>query len=240
MSREGFRSRAVNRRHLMQRPTFPGISKKVRFNQTLEGVRKKAILIAMSNTSGREMPIRFESQLFALDNFDQGHGTITYCPRPTTLDVTKLIFAAAYDLSTITFDLLAYSHIDEEPEDSTVTALFITLWVGNAKMAGALLDRGARTQINGRNALHAAARSGLHGMIERLVKECKVDPNVVDTDGAPPIVYALELPTDQATSAISLLKDLGASGELDLEYGLTFGDLCRAVGKESLAGIFDI
>ncbi|KAH7123437.1 ankyrin repeat-containing domain protein [Dactylonectria estremocensis] len=201
----------------------------------------RSILMDVRDGCGEETEITLPFSTFFLDDFERCyHGYPWYLPKTKNqFSVTPLILAAIEGRNDVMSVLLHFSDINEQPKDSGVTALFMALLFGHAKTATMLLDRGAQLRACGRSALHAAARSGLDDIMTRLVREFDVQPDVEDVDGATPILYSLQLPKEKAEATIMRLRQLGASGDLDLVDDWTFKDIARAMGKESLTLIFD-
>ncbi|KAF4990538.1 hypothetical protein FDECE_14347 [Fusarium decemcellulare] len=154
-----------------------------------------------------------------------------------TISLRPLQLAAVYGRIDLLAVLLKFSDVDELPEHSGLTAPFLSLWFGRLDMADALFRLGADPSCCcGVNALHAAAGRGLIKEISRIIDESHVEPDVEDTDGATPTVYALTLPSEQAIEVINLLRDKGARSDRTFGiYGWTYAKLARAMDREHLA-----
>ncbi|KAH6883899.1 ankyrin repeat-containing domain protein [Thelonectria olida] len=168
-------------------------------------------------------------------------GTLQHHPEcATRIFVTPLHLAAAYGHTEVVSLLLHFSDIDKQPEESGMTALFLALSCGHLSTARMLLSNGAHPDSPcGYNAIHAAARQGFKDEIIQFVTEYDVDPDIEDTEGATPIVYALQLPEEQAWAIILLLFSLGA--KKDSPPGCwPYADLARSMGKNRLATWLEI
>ncbi|KAF4460980.1 Ankyrin repeat PH and SEC7 domain containing secG [Fusarium albosuccineum] len=154
-----------------------------------------------------------------------------------TISLRPLQLAAVYGRTDLLPILLKFSDVDELPEHSGLTALFLSLWFCHLEMADVLFQLGAHpSSCYGVNTLHAAAGRGLIGEITRIVDEYHVEPDVEDTDGATPTIYALTLPLEQAIEVIDLLRDKGARSDLTFGIeGWTYVELARAMDNERLA-----
>jgi len=104
-------------------------------------------------------------------------------------------------------------------------------------VAQMLLRNGARPDCSPKiNSLHAAARQGYREEMEYFVKDFKVDPDILDKDGATPVVYALLQPEKTAWKTICFLFYLGATKDLVAGDGLhTYAELANSLGKHWLA-----
>ncbi|RSL48162.1 hypothetical protein CEP54_013059 [Fusarium duplospermum] len=151
--------------------------------------------------------------------------------------VRPLQLAAVYGRIDLLAILLKFSDVDELPEYSGLTALFLSLWFRHLEMVDVLFRQGAHpSSCSGVNALHAAAGRGLIRETTRIIDEYHVEPDVEDTEGATPTIYALALPLEQAIEIIDLLRDKGARSDLAFgTEGWTYVELARAMGRERLA-----
>ncbi|KAH7000889.1 hypothetical protein EDB80DRAFT_721135 [Ilyonectria destructans] len=96
-----------------------------------------------------------------------------------------------------------------------------------------ILEHGVRPE---RSSLHAAARRGLRNEIVQFVQEFDIDPDIEDQGGATPIVYALQLPEEEAWATICLLFYLGARKDLEVgDNSWSYADLAKSMGKDWLA-----
>lgn len=76
-----------------------------------------------------------------------------------------------------------------------VPILSLALCSRNRHIARILLQEGSRPSESLQiSSLHAAARRGYREEIEHFVKDFKVNPDILDKDGATPIIYALLQP----------------------------------------------
>ncbi|RSL38788.1 hypothetical protein CEP51_016882, partial [Fusarium floridanum] len=71
---------------------------------------------------------------------------------------------------------------------------------------------------------------GLIKETTRIIDEHHVEPDVEDTDGATPTIYALDPPFEQATEDIGLLRGKGARSDLTfVTEGWAYVELARAM-----------
>lgn len=176
--------------------------------------------------------------IFPLDDFKSYGNTPLYLPQDgTRLSVSPLHLAAAYGKEDILALLLSVSDINHQPQGHGITALSLALYCGHIHLARMLLEHGARPECSRQvSSLHAAARRGFRDEIVQFVKEFNIDPDIEDQDGATPIVYALQLPEEEAWSTICLLFYLGARKELEVGDDLwSYADLAKSMGKDWLA-----
>lgn len=190
-----------------------------------------------------EEEVTLPIDIFILDSFKYHPHYPIYCQQTETkIFLSPLILAAGYGLQDMVSMILDATRVDGDsqpdavPDHGTITALFLALCCGNAKIAKVLLRMGAKPDASlSVNALHAAARGGVRSTIIQLVEVFGVDPNVEDHDGATPVFYALLLPEKEAFETISLLHRLGARTDMligDHHWGLTA--MAKAMGKDSL------
>ncbi|RSL77337.1 hypothetical protein CEP51_009172 [Fusarium floridanum] len=118
-----------------------------------------------------------------------------------------------------------------------VPILSLALCSGNRHVARILLREGSRPSESLQiSSLHAAARRGYREEMEYFVKDFKVDPDILDKDGATPVVYALLQPEMAAWETICFLFYLGAIKNLVVGDGLhTYAELANSLGKHWLA-----
>ncbi|KAH6975812.1 ankyrin repeat-containing domain protein [Ilyonectria destructans] len=193
----------------------------------------------LQHVNTTEEEVTFPFSVFPLDDFQStGSSSPLYLPRADTrLSVTPLHLAAAYGREEAVTLLLDFSDVDKQPENGGATALFLALYCGHLGVAKLLLERGAHP--NGPcsfNGLHAAARRGFREQITKFVQDFEVEVDIEDMDGATPVVYALQLPENEALETILLLFNLGAKKNTIVGDGCwTYADLARSMGKEDLA-----
>jgi hypothetical protein len=180
----------------------------------------------------------FLSSVFPLDDFRTFNGKIFYMPQhETRLNVTPMHNAAVRGKMDVVALLLKLTPYNVNDDHQDASALSLALYSRNLDVAELLLSGGAQPGCGLLfNALHAAARRGLKDEIELFVKHYRVDVDVQDRDGATPVVYALQLPEDQARETIRLLFELGAIPEREVgKWAWTYSALAKAMGKRTLA-----
>ncbi|KAM6529640.1 hypothetical protein FALCPG4_007770 [Fusarium falciforme] len=180
----------------------------------------------------------FLSGLFPLDDFRAFEGKAFCIPQhETRLNVTPMHNAATRGKMDVVAFLLKLKSYNVNDEYQDASALSLALYSRNLDVAELLLSGGAQPGCGLLfNALHAAARRGLRNEIELFVKHYGVDIDVQDKDGATPVVYALQLPEDQARETIRLLFELGAIPEREIgKWAWTYSALAKAMGKRTLA-----
>ncbi|KAH7112343.1 ankyrin repeat-containing domain protein, partial [Dactylonectria macrodidyma] len=193
----------------------------------------------LHNFKDTEDEVILSSSIFPLGDFQPDKsGAPDYIPQDSTLlSLTPLHIAAYYGKDNIIERLLVFSEVNADTKYDMATPLFLSLINGRLSTAKLLLGCGASPDGEScATGLHAAARQGLLAEICNFVQNYHVEPDIEDSYGATPVVYALYLPEEEALKTISLLFDLGARADAVVgNYVWAYADLARVMGKEELA-----